>query len=102
MGVSSVSTSDDHARQGREAQWAVVRTHFTFLSRILDKNAGDGDGDGVVVAGHELTYADFAICSVLIWIEKVTPHEGWARVREWDGGRWWRLWERCKEYMDVF
>ena len=86
--------------QKREEQWAMVQTQFTFLACILDKNAGDGDG--VVVMGHELTYADFAICSVLIWIEKVAPHEGWARVREWDGGRWWRLWERCKTYMDVF
>ena len=86
--------------QKREEQWAAVQAQFTFLAGILEKNAGDGDGD--VVMGHELTYADFAVCSVLLWIEKVAPHEGWARVREWDGGRWWRLWERCKEYMDVF
>lgn len=97
---------DEHAAariqhtQKREEQWAEVQAQFTLLAGILEKNAGDGDG--VVVMGHELTYADFAICSVLLWIEKVAPHEGWARVREWDGGRWWRLWERCKAYMDVF
>ena len=88
-----------HVRR-REEQWAAVQKQFTFLAGILDKNASDGDG--VVVMGHELTYADFAICSVLLWIEKVAPHEGWVRVRDWDGGRWWRLWERCKAYMDVF
>ncbi|KAG8221405.1 hypothetical protein J3R82DRAFT_1588 [Butyriboletus roseoflavus] len=88
-----------HARR-REEQWVAVQAQFAFLAGILEKNACDGDGD--VAMGHELTYADFAICSVLIWIEKIAPHEGWPRVREWDGGRWWRLWERCKGYMDVF
>ena len=93
------ATAAQHAGR-REEQWAAVQVQFAFLAGILEKNACDGDGD--VAMGHELTYADFAICSVLIWIEKIAPHEGWARVREWDGGRWWRLWERCKEYMDVF
>ncbi|KAF8120911.1 hypothetical protein EV363DRAFT_1187679 [Boletus edulis] len=104
--VGSAEQRDDygvaaaqHARR-REEQWAAVQAQFAFLAGILDKNAGDGDG--VVTMGHELTYADFAICAVLLWVEKVAPHEGWARVREWDGGRWWRLWERCKVYMDVF
>ncbi|KAI9462583.1 hypothetical protein HD554DRAFT_1450671 [Boletus coccyginus] len=90
---------EQHARR-REGQWVAVQAQFAFLAGILEKNAGDGDGD--VAMGHELTYADFAVCSVLLWIEKVAPHEGWARVREWDGGRWGRLWERCKAYMDVF
>jgi len=52
--------------------------------------------------GREVSYADFALCAVLIWIEKVAPQDGWARVRQWNGGRWMRLWERCRDYMDVF
>lgn len=99
--VGDGAAGEQHAWR-REEKWAAVQAQFASLAGILEKNAGDGDGDGVVVMGHELTYADFAICSVLIWIEKIAPHEGWTRVREWDGGRWWRLWERCKEYMDVF
>ncbi|KAH7890633.1 hypothetical protein F5I97DRAFT_59401 [Phlebopus sp. FC_14] len=85
----------------REQAWRAVQESFDFLAGILDKNSGM-DGDGVVVMGHELTYADFAVCSVLIWIEKVTPHEGWAKVRQWNGGRWASLWERCQVYVDVF
>lgn len=84
-----------------EQQWRAVKQQFDFLAGILDKNAGS-DGDGMVTMGHEVTYADFALCSVLIWIEQVAPHDGWARVRQWNGGRWSRLWERCKEYMDVY
>ncbi|KIK78789.1 hypothetical protein PAXRUDRAFT_16682 [Paxillus rubicundulus Ve08.2h10] len=85
----------------REQLWKVVQDQFDFLAGILEKNSGM-DGDGVVAMGHELTYADFAVCSVLIWIEKVAPHEGWARVRHWNSGRWGRLWEKCQGYMDVF
>jgi len=55
-----------------------------------------------VVMGHSVTYADFALCSVLIWIEQVSPRDGWARVRTWNDGRWERLRAKCREYMDVY
>jgi glutathione S-transferase len=84
----------------RELAWQAVKEQFDFLSMIMDKNSGDGDG--VVAMGHDVTYADFALCAVLIWIERMAAHDGWARVRTWNGGRWHRLWERCKEYMDEY
>ncbi|CAL1710867.1 unnamed protein product [Somion occarium] len=84
----------------REQAWRAVKEQFDFLAVVLDKNAGDGDG--TVVQGRDLSYADFALCSVLIWIERVSPHDGWSRVRGWHSGRWARLWERCKDYMDVY
>lgn len=82
----------------REQAWLAVKEQFDFLAMILDKNAGDGDG--TVAMGHDVSYADFALCSVLIWIERMAAHDGWARVRTWNGGRWNRLWDRCREYMD--
>ncbi|KAJ7574797.1 hypothetical protein C8J56DRAFT_802519 [Mycena floridula] len=82
----------------REQAWAAVKEQFDFLAMILGKNVGDGDG--IVVSGREVSYADFALCSVLIWIERMAPHDGWSRVRTWNGGRWNLLWERCKAYMD--
>lgn len=85
-----------------EQHWLAVKQQFNFMAEMLDKNSGDASGDGVVVMGHDITYADFALCSVLIWIEQVAPHDGWARVRQWNGGRWSRLLERCREYMDVY
>ncbi|EGN94524.1 hypothetical protein SERLA73DRAFT_114777 [Serpula lacrymans var. lacrymans S7.3] len=85
----------------REQAWRAVQDQFNFLAGVLDKNSGT-DGDGVVSMGHEVTYADFAVCSVLIWVEKVAPHDGWARIRGWNGGRWSRLRERCQGYMDAF
>ncbi|KAK0186246.1 hypothetical protein F5146DRAFT_1065177 [Armillaria mellea] len=83
----------------REHAWMLVKEQFDFLATVLDKNAGDGDG--VVAMGHQVSYADFALCSVLIWIENMAAQDGWARVRHWNGGRWVRLRERCREYMDV-
>ncbi|KAJ7257055.1 hypothetical protein C8J57DRAFT_1074731 [Mycena rebaudengoi] len=83
----------------REHAWKMVKDQFDFLAMILDKNVGDGDG--VVAQGQHVSYADFALCSVLLWIEQMAPHDGWSRVRDWNGGRWARLRHRCREYMDV-
>ncbi|KAF8184776.1 hypothetical protein BJ912DRAFT_1115450 [Pholiota molesta] len=83
----------------REHAWVAVQEQFNFLAKIMDKNI---DGDGIVSMGHEVTYADFAIVSILIWIERMAPHDGWARVRTWNGGRWTRLWDRCREYEEVY
>lgn len=84
----------------RERAWLAVKEKFDFLATLLDKNNG-ADGDGLVAMGRELSYADFAICSVLLWIERVSPHDGWTRMRQWSNGRWIRLWDRCKDHMDV-
>ncbi|KAJ7136380.1 hypothetical protein C8R43DRAFT_1089438 [Mycena crocata] len=84
----------------REQAWLAVKEQFDFMSLILDKNVGDGDG--IVACGHEVSYSDFALCSVLIWIQRMAAADGWARIREWNGGRWVRLWERCKAYMDEY
>ena len=48
----------------REQAWLAVKDQFDFLARILDKNA-QPDGNGIVAMGHEVSYADFALCSVL-------------------------------------
>ncbi|KAK0211980.1 hypothetical protein IW262DRAFT_1485963 [Armillaria fumosa] len=69
----------------REHAWMLVKEQFDFLATILDKNSSDGDG--VVAMGHQVSYADFALCSVLIWIENMAAQDGWARVRHWNGGR---------------
>lgn len=86
----------------REHAWRAAKDQFAFLAALMDKNAADPACDGVVVMGRSVTYADFALCSVLIWIEQVSPRDGWARVRTWDNGRWDRLRAKCREYMDVY
>lgn len=48
----------------REQAWRAAKDQFDFLAAILDKNVGN-DGDGVVTMGREISYADFALCSVL-------------------------------------
>lgn len=48
----------------REQAWRAAKEKFDFLAGILNKNAGV-DGNGIVVMAHDVTYADFALCSVL-------------------------------------
>lgn len=83
----------------REHAWQLVKTQFDFLAVVLEKNSDDGDGVGA--QGHHVSYADFALCSMLLWIEQMAPQDGWARIKEWNGGRWARLRQRCQDYMDV-
>ncbi|KAI0674342.1 hypothetical protein C8Q78DRAFT_1116508 [Trametes maxima] len=85
--------------QQRERAWVAVKEQFNFLAMILDKNYSDGNG--VIAMGRDVTYADFALCSILVWLEKVSPLDCWARIRDWNGGRWAKLYSRCQEYMDV-
>ena len=47
----------------REQAWAAVMEQFNFLANVLDKNTTDGNG--VVAMGRDVSYADFALCSVL-------------------------------------
>ncbi|OBZ78218.1 hypothetical protein A0H81_01905 [Grifola frondosa] len=47
----------------KEQAWRAVREQFDFLALILDKNSVP-DGNGVVAMGHEVSYADFALCSI--------------------------------------
>ena len=49
----------------REQAWRAAKDQFSFLASIMDKNIGDATCDGIVVMGHNVTYADFALCSVL-------------------------------------
>ncbi|KAI0646343.1 hypothetical protein C8Q79DRAFT_1069724 [Trametes meyenii] len=86
--------------QQREHAWTAVKEQFNFLAMILDKN--HSDGSGVIAMGRDVTYADFAVCAILVWLEKVSPLDCWARIRDWNGGRWARLYGRCQEYMDVY
>ncbi|KAJ7710566.1 hypothetical protein B0H17DRAFT_914265 [Mycena rosella] len=99
-GTSRAGTPMPVSSHPREHAWQLVKEKFDFLALVLDKNVGDGDG--IVAQGHHLSYADFALCSVLLWIEQMAPHDGWARVREWNGGRWTKLRQKCQDYMDVF
>ncbi|KAE9406724.1 hypothetical protein BT96DRAFT_971732 [Gymnopus androsaceus JB14] len=77
----------------REQAWLAVKEQFDFLDTILAKNSGDGDG--IVAMGREVSYADFALCSVLVWIVRIAPHD-WARVRSWNGDSGILCYSICK------
>ncbi|KAH9849323.1 hypothetical protein C2E23DRAFT_386643 [Lenzites betulinus] len=99
MGGLSPAGSRPPSPPTPEEMWTAVKEQLDFLAGILDKN--QSDETSTVAMGQDVTYADFALCSVLVWVEKVSPHDCWARIRDWNGGRWARLHSRCRDYMDV-
>ena len=48
----------------REQAWRAAKEQFNFLATLMDKNAPP-EGDNIVVMGRNVSYADFALCSVL-------------------------------------
>ena len=62
-GAVASSSSGALTSAQREQAWAAVREQFTFLAGVLEKNTTDGNG--VVAMGRDVSYADFALCSVL-------------------------------------
>ncbi|KAM6494675.1 hypothetical protein JOM56_009298 [Amanita muscaria] len=81
-----------------EGQWRQVKAQFDFLATILDKNSSDTTL--TYAQGRDVTYADLALCSVLAWIKKVAGRDSWAQVKKWGNGRWGRLYDRCKDYIE--
>lgn len=57
----------------REQAWRAAQEQFAFLAAMMDKNIGDPTCDGIVVMGRSVTYADFALCSVLSVVPRFSP-----------------------------
>jgi len=91
----------------KKKAWKELKDQLDLIALFLDRNVDDtaGDGrevEGVLVQPPEISYADFALCSLFVWMERMGGREVWAEVRGWNGGRWAMLWEKCREYMDEF
>ncbi|KAF5335405.1 hypothetical protein D9611_011729 [Ephemerocybe angulata] len=69
----------------------------------LDEKVAKTDGAGVWFKGDRITFADFVIGGVLIWMRTILGEnsEEWARVSPWNGGRWGRFLEGLKDYETV-
>lgn len=90
-------------REDTEQIWAALKQNFDFLAGVIDKNGtteamGDG-GRGVFVSGQYPTYADFVLCSLLVWIKTVSPNNAWSIIKRWNEGRWERLLRDLNDYI---
>jgi len=88
-----------------EEAWSNVKKEFDVLDSILQKNDIQfGGNGGDLVLGDRLSFADFVLAGLFVWMTKVNSEEDgnpWERVRRWHDGRWERLWKRCEEFTQV-
>ncbi|KDQ17825.1 hypothetical protein BOTBODRAFT_127701 [Botryobasidium botryosum FD-172 SS1] len=88
-----------------EEAWSKVEKEFGVLDSILQKNdVHCGGNGGDLVLGNRVSFADFVLAGLFVWMSKFNPGEDgnpWERIRSWHGGRWERLWKGCEEFMEV-
>ncbi|KAJ6464686.1 hypothetical protein DFH09DRAFT_1488587 [Mycena vulgaris] len=98
----NLARDDAHARLRAPPPTRPAASSLTSSRSSWTRNVGDGASDGIVAQGCNVSYADFALCSMLLWIEQMAPHDGWSRIRDWNGGRWVKLRHRCKDLWMLF
>ncbi|KAL0958809.1 hypothetical protein HGRIS_014128 [Hohenbuehelia grisea] len=76
--------------------WGLVEGAFGALAQSLAAN-----GDGEFFMGKSPSYADFAICAVLIFFKTTSPEEAWGRISKFDSGRWDALYHSCQKWAEV-
>ncbi|KAA1472646.1 hypothetical protein DENSPDRAFT_838977 [Dentipellis sp. KUC8613] len=101
-GVGSVEELQVSGAAAREAEWAKLRDAFKVLADAqceAERYYSQAEGAAAwktsagipVFQPPGVTYADLAVCAVLMMLRNISPGEAWPVVREWDDGRWARL-----------
>ncbi|KAF5331385.1 hypothetical protein D9611_011809 [Ephemerocybe angulata] len=100
-GVYGVHRLEDipYGEEERRVLWKDLEVCFGKLEEKVART----DGEGVWFKGDRITFADFVIGGLLIWMRTILGEnsEEWGRVSAWNGGRWGRLLEGLKEYYDT-
>ncbi|KAI0029287.1 hypothetical protein K488DRAFT_56702 [Vararia minispora EC-137] len=116
-GVRTLEELQINDAAGREVAWGRLREGFRVLAQIAEigetyahargEKAAPASTIPVFQSPH-VTYADLALCSLLVMGKLVSPDEFWPRLKEWDGGRWEQLhdevfsrWGYVHEKMEV-
>ena len=67
---------------------------------MISKSSSDKNGtDKKYFVGDELTYVDVVLVSFLLWA-KITAPIAWERIENENGGRWAKLIEATKPYLE--
>jgi len=78
----------------RDAVWKEVQNAWGKLADILDKEGNEG-----WFMGNEPVFADFAVLSHIVWIQRTVPTKLWEDFKTWHGGRWAKMLEKAKGYL---
>lgn len=78
-----------------KAVWSTdTRGAWKTIGEILDTN-GPMEDVGVFAMGKEMSYSDFVIGGLILWLQRGEGPDGQhlKELLEWDGGRWGLMWK---------
>ncbi|TFK70221.1 hypothetical protein BDN72DRAFT_550443 [Pluteus cervinus] len=53
------------------------------------------------VMGRRVSFSDFVLCGILIFLRSICEDEDWKRITSWNGGRWGKMYSACERWMTV-
>ncbi|GMK58048.1 hypothetical protein CspeluHIS016_0500800 [Cutaneotrichosporon spelunceum] len=91
-----VSSWDAFALTGEARESTLLSLEKTLggIAQLYARNPGP-------FLGGEASYADCVVCAWLLMLAGTLPPEEWARVREWHGGMFARLFDAMEPYRAV-
>jgi len=88
-----------------EEAWNDFKKELDVFDSVLQKNDVQfGGTGGDLVLGNQISFADFALVGIFVWMSKASSEDDgcpWDRVRGWHNGRWERMWDKCEAFMQV-
>ena len=82
-----------------KAIWSTdIRKAWKTIGEMLDAN-GPMEQVGLFVMGKEMSYSDFIIAGLILWLRRAEGSEGphYKELLEWDGGRWGLIWKEIEK-----
>ena len=75
-----------------------TRGAWKTIGEMLDAN-GPMEQAGLFVMGKEMSYSDFVIAGLILWLQRAEGPEGqhYKELLEWDGGRWGLIWNEIEK-----
>lgn len=82
-----------------EKRWKEVEEGYDKIASWFSAS----ENDGPYVLGDTVSYADIELASRTIWAKIVLGEdsEGWARIKQWNGGRWAQHLKALEKYENL-
>jgi len=96
----SIKIEDMFPPEKRDELWVAFKGGLDEVANMID-NIERRKGDDWPFGLGSPSWADFVLCSAFIWFDVAGPEGAWALVSTWHDGRWGRLYEDCRLYMNV-
>ncbi|QRV89851.1 glutathione S-transferase [Ceratobasidium sp. AG-Ba] len=87
----------DVLKEADETWTTDIRKSWSLLAETLDM-AGPMDEVGLYMMGKQMSYVDFVIAGIMLWLRRSDGVDG-RRCKDlftWDGGRWALLWNEIE------